>query len=274
ICWHIAVFAQKENSHWYLGMPAAIDFSGNSPEIVPMHAIGGYGGGASMSDANGDLLFYTNGVAFFTKDHEVMPGTENFSGHRAATYYKYYMYNGADTLDYININNFYNTDIKIVQLDKTKPRYHVFYLMYPTENPLYNTRFGYINEYSSELSLLSYSIIDMSLNNGKGGIDPLYKNVIVDSQLTRHFDIWSDGQCGVWIVVNKLNQTQRPVDPTLGQSNILSYLLQPDGNIMLINSQPEFYLPTNYPQEYANYRYNAPILRFLGNGKFLSTQYE
>src|SRR5690606_2491246 len=145
----------------------------------------------SLHDALPILLFYTNGMAFFNKHHEVMPGTENFTGERAAALIKRFNYSLIDSLEHINIYNFYNTDIKIVQLDKTKPRYHVFYLMYPTAITHFSYEFINVNNTVSDLSLLAYSIVDMSINNGKGGIDPLYKNVIVDSQLTRHFDIWS-----------------------------------------------------------------------------------
>src|SRR5690606_40094610 len=70
----------------------------------------------SLHDALPILLFYTNGMAFFNKHHEVMPGTENFTGERAAALIKRFNYSLIDSLEHINIYNFYNTDIKIVQL--------------------------------------------------------------------------------------------------------------------------------------------------------------
>jgi hypothetical protein len=69
----------QENTHWYFGDAAVLDFT-SAPPTSPYpspSAMSTDGGSASVSDALGDLLFYTNGVTVWNKDHAVMPNGSN-----------------------------------------------------------------------------------------------------------------------------------------------------------------------------------------------------
>ncbi len=63
----------KRANKWYFGDGAGIDFSSGTP--VPdlsssMYAAEGCG---VMSDTQGNLLFYSNGISVWNKNHQVMP---------------------------------------------------------------------------------------------------------------------------------------------------------------------------------------------------------
>ncbi len=52
-------FAQNENNHWQLGA-ADVNFSTNPASVTTVSGVTNYGY-ASISDDNGNLLFYTSG---------------------------------------------------------------------------------------------------------------------------------------------------------------------------------------------------------------------
>lgn len=63
----------KNNAkHWYFGNHAAIKFENNVPIALTNSAMSQVEGVATMSDANGNLLFYTNGITIFNRNHQVM----------------------------------------------------------------------------------------------------------------------------------------------------------------------------------------------------------
>jgi gliding motility-associated-like protein len=53
--------AQKEGNVWHFGLGQAIDFNSGAPTLLPVSNIFTFEGSASYCDANGKLLFYTNG---------------------------------------------------------------------------------------------------------------------------------------------------------------------------------------------------------------------
>ncbi|WP_396186451.1 IPT/TIG domain-containing protein [Flavobacterium sp.] len=63
----------KNNAkHWYFGNQAAMKFENNIPIALTNSAMTQAEGVATMSDANGNLLFYTNGITIFNRNHQVM----------------------------------------------------------------------------------------------------------------------------------------------------------------------------------------------------------
>ena len=69
--------AQKEANIWYFGNRAGIDFNYNPPKALLNSKMVSKEGCSSVSDSNGNLLFYTNGVNVWNKNHDIM---ENGSG--------------------------------------------------------------------------------------------------------------------------------------------------------------------------------------------------
>ncbi len=81
------LFAQKETYNWYFGDNSGITFLPNGTNPTPL--LGGKitsdEGVASISDSDGNLLFYTNGNKLWDKNHNVIIGGNNLSGDPSAT---------------------------------------------------------------------------------------------------------------------------------------------------------------------------------------------
>ena len=69
--------AQREAANWYFGQNAGLDFNSGTPVPLLDGQINTVEGGEAFSDANGNLLFYTDGKTVWNRSHQVMPsGTE------------------------------------------------------------------------------------------------------------------------------------------------------------------------------------------------------
>lgn len=68
-------FAQLENANWYFGENGAgLDFNNNTVTVfTDGETLVAENFTATVSDNNGDLLFYTDGVSVWNKDHNLMP---------------------------------------------------------------------------------------------------------------------------------------------------------------------------------------------------------
>ena len=81
------LLSQNETVNWYFGDHAGIRFS--IPGYVPTAATDGQlstlEGCAAISDQEGNLLFYTDGVTVWNKEHEVMPNGTGLTGHESTT---------------------------------------------------------------------------------------------------------------------------------------------------------------------------------------------
>ncbi|MFT6865443.1 MAG: gliding motility-associated-like protein [Cyclobacteriaceae bacterium] len=72
------------SSQWYFGEEAAIDFTNGAPVALYDNVMTSPDGCASISDINGDLLFYTNGSTVWNKEHKVMVNGTKIGGDSTA----------------------------------------------------------------------------------------------------------------------------------------------------------------------------------------------
>ncbi len=84
--------AQKEGNVWHFGQGAALDFNSGTATISTPSSIWTFEGSASIADANGNLLFYSNGGGrdpilsgqesgkIWNRNHEVMYDMGNTEG--------------------------------------------------------------------------------------------------------------------------------------------------------------------------------------------------
>jgi hypothetical protein len=72
--------AQNENTKWYFGENCGLDMVGGVTTLTNS-AIWAPEGCASIADAGGNLLFYTNGVDIWNKNHQVMANGSGLMGH-------------------------------------------------------------------------------------------------------------------------------------------------------------------------------------------------
>ena len=66
------VFSQNETNHWYFGENAGMNFSDGLFQVLSDGSMETPAGCASISDKDGNLLFYTNGRVVWNKNHEII----------------------------------------------------------------------------------------------------------------------------------------------------------------------------------------------------------
>jgi gliding motility-associated-like protein len=162
------IYAQQNNI-WYFGRKAGLDFNATSntvPTVLTNSAMNADEGCASVCDLNGRLLFYTNGITVYNRNHQVMQNGDGLAGNISALQSSLIIPQpGSDSLYYI-----FTADA--------------------VENNFAN---GY-----------QYSVIDISLDHGLGAV--IQKNILLISPGTermaavRHRDGIS-----VWLITNDNN---------------------------------------------------------------------
>lgn len=125
------VFSQNEANNWFFGENMGLRFNRNSPRpTVQQGSLNTLEGCASISDANGNLLFYSDGSTAWTRTHQPMP-------------------NGTDLL-----GDESSTQSAIIVPNPTYPNIYYLFTVGSTLDPS-----GY-----------HYYTVDLSLNNGLGDI--------------------------------------------------------------------------------------------------------
>jgi gliding motility-associated-like protein len=79
-------FSQQEASVWYFGENAGIKFHTDG-SVTPLvdGQLKTFEGCATLSDTNGNLMFYTDGVTVYNKNHQVMLNGTGLKGHASST---------------------------------------------------------------------------------------------------------------------------------------------------------------------------------------------
>lgn len=71
-------YSQKEANNWYFGNKAALDFNNGGPAVLDNSEMdtGWSNGCSTISDNDGNLLFYTNGHKIWNRNHQIMENGE------------------------------------------------------------------------------------------------------------------------------------------------------------------------------------------------------
>ena len=77
--------AQNEAANWYFGVRAGLDFNGGAPVPHVDGELNTIEGCSSISDFNGNLLFYTDGITIWNQNHVSMPNGTGLGGHPSST---------------------------------------------------------------------------------------------------------------------------------------------------------------------------------------------
>ena len=77
--------AQKEAAIWYFGENAGLDFNTGAPITLLDGALNTREGCATISDVNGSLLFYTDGITVWNSNHQPMPNGTGLLGDPSST---------------------------------------------------------------------------------------------------------------------------------------------------------------------------------------------
>jgi hypothetical protein len=90
-CFNIFVFsvssalAQGEGNIWYFGDNSGLSFNTVPPTALDNGALNTNEGCASISDSDGEILFYTDGVTVYNKTHNIMLNGAGLLGDVSAT---------------------------------------------------------------------------------------------------------------------------------------------------------------------------------------------
>src|SRR5690349_18724032 len=83
----MSAYGQGQANVWYMGNGAGLDFGCVPPCVMQDGNVGLYTftgeGVGSISDANGNLLFYTNGNIVYNKNHASMTNGTGLAGNGA-----------------------------------------------------------------------------------------------------------------------------------------------------------------------------------------------
>jgi hypothetical protein len=142
----ISGYSQKQAAHWFFGIDTHVDFNTSPPTVDTTcgFAVGqGYDTGSSMSDSDGNLLFYTNSEEVHDRTHQLMQNGSGLLGNR------YCLGNSV-----------------ILKKPGSQSIYYIFTAGF---------EYPYVSYAGSRG--LRYSVVDMTLNGGLGAL--VSKNVIL-----------------------------------------------------------------------------------------------
>ncbi len=157
-----SLFSQKHFNNWYFGDSAAISFNTTTGQPVALldSKMSTSEGCSAISDCNGNLLFYTDGVTVWNKQHQIMKNGTGLLGDWSSS-----------------------QSALIVPLPKSNNIYYIFTI---------NAYWDYLNGYN-------YSIVDMKLENGLGKIVKKNLHLFYTKMEKQSAIMHSNGE-DIWIV--------------------------------------------------------------------------
>ena len=166
----VLVFAQKQTNIWYFGNRVGLDFNQVPPQPLNNGTANSLEGSSTVSDKNGRLLFYTNGIVINNRQHLKMKNAGGLAGSTSST------------------NN-----TVAVPLPGTDSIYYVFTV-------------GAANELKQQLQ---YNIVNMKGDGGLGEVVPAGMNIVVEDKIFEKIAaIKHCNKKDTWIVVHKWNSDE------------------------------------------------------------------
>ena len=158
--------AQQEASNWYFGNNAGIKFNANGTVTALTDGQLSTGEGcASLSDINGNLLFYTDGVTVYNRNHAVMLNGTGLMGNTSTS-----------------------QSATIVPKPGTINIFYIFTL-----------------DYQANANGCRYSIVDMNLDGGLGGVTN-EKNILIYTPSNEKLTVTKHANgIDYWIVTHAWN---------------------------------------------------------------------
>lgn len=237
LIWFLVLFmpvmAQKEYANWYFGDSAAVSFISGSPVSIKGSNMSTIEGCSSISDENGNLLFYTNGEYVWNKEHRYMD----------QLFVNGLLLGGGSSTQ----------SALIVQQPRSKQFYYIF-----TTNNLENVPYDYG---------VNYSVVDMFADSGRGSI--VVKNqFLIKGSCEKIAATLADNKEDIWIAAPQL-YTDTLFVFKLGKNGLSSKVIkQNTGRVM---DRPGFIY--NYVQGQMKFSPNGKHLVYgVGNNYYQSDE--
>jgi hypothetical protein len=158
--------ARNETAIWYFGDNAGLDFRTGSPKAIFDGQLSSNEGCASICDRYGNLLFYTDGITVWDKNHNVMPNGTGLMGHNSST-----------------------QSAVIVPLPQQSGLYYIFTVDDKTRDGGFR-----------------YTLVDMDLNDGSGAVVDSIKNLLLFAPSAEKIAAISNNDCsGIWVISHEWN---------------------------------------------------------------------
>lgn len=157
-----SINAQNAAKNWMFGVKARINFNGSSPIASAESVMSTSEGSASISDSNGNLLFYTDGIKVWDRAHHQMPNGFGLTGNISST-----------------------QAALIVPCSCSK------YFIFTTGAFEDNFNGGF-----------RYSVVDLAENGGFGDVLAQSKNTMLVARASEKVAGVSDGNGGYWVVAH------------------------------------------------------------------------
>ena len=225
------VYSQGEANNWFFSYQCGIDFNSGVPVANNVTPMGTASACAVASDANGNLLFYTNGTTVYQSDHNPMVNGTGLLGSLASAPGPFVppVTPGASC-----------QGAGIVQNPGNPNEYYVFTL----------GAIGYDG--------LRYSIVDLTLSGGLGDVTAT-KNILLEDTLAEKMTIVKHANCtNYWVMVHKNFS-----------SDFYAYEVTPSGiNAPVISTigQPLLFVPSSPPPGTTNF---TGQMKFSPDGSLL-----
>lgn len=182
-------YLKKENNIW-LNNGEGIDFQGGTPNAL-LSSWESYDlskGSATVCDARGNLLFYTDGNIVWNRNNDIMAhGWDiNNNGNLAA---------GTCFIEPVFGLSSYNFDgVVIMPLPGSSHKYYVFSV------PLI-WNINSINMYENVWQGKLYaSIVDMEANNGLGAVDSNFRGKVISEEMAGNLHAVLGEDCNYWLL--------------------------------------------------------------------------
>ncbi|MBS1657957.1 MAG: T9SS type A sorting domain-containing protein [Bacteroidetes bacterium] len=160
--------AQLEASNWFFGIQAGITFSTNPPSALSGGQINQQEGCCSISDDEGNLLFYSDGQSVWDRNHDLMPNGTGLLGGVSSTQSSIVVQDPGNDMKYYLI---------------TAPQQ-------ATTNPL------------------AYSIIDMSLNGGNGEVTSTKNVSLQENVTEKVTAVYHSNGTDVWVITHEFGNNE------------------------------------------------------------------
>ncbi len=149
---NIPILGQGEANNWYFGQNAGISFNTTPPTALTNGQVNTLEGCTTISDATGNLLFYTDGITVWNRLHTIMPNGTGLKGDPSST-----------------------SSALIVP----QPNNPNLYIIFTVDEPHHfnaDNNAGTIDGDGVNDGFM-YSIVDVSLDGGNGDVISTQKNV-------------------------------------------------------------------------------------------------
>jgi PKD repeat protein len=154
---------QRQADYWYFGAGAGLNFFNGNPTVLFDGQMYAEEGCATVSNEFGNLLFYSNGVNIWARNHTIMPNGSGLNGDIGST-----------------------QSVHIVPRPGSTTIYYVF-----------------TTDKEGGPDGLQYSEVDMTLNSGFGDVVSTAKNIPLQTPVSEKLTALMHGnQCDVWLIAH------------------------------------------------------------------------